>query len=281
MADETIPAISPGTQVVPAAETPTVDPVRTEIDSLAAQYGYDPATFAGCKDVDSARTAIKLAVETTAARTYGGNSNSQESAPINQPANRFSKPTAQSEPTIESFQPIDYKALGLEDDDAATKAIRAQEKQLQATHARVAAMEARYAEQQEAQQNQQVQVVRQQADEIISGFASPRYGTGQHRTGVQEMQANKLIEMAAVIRRNSGGTLPLRACLNQARLLDEGTTTAMQTVLPAKKPASSELSQGGAPALSEGIPKMKMTDVWSMDPEFRAKYNLPTLQKVE
>jgi hypothetical protein len=152
---------------------------------------------------------------------------------------------------------------------------------LQQLAARQAEMENRYQEQSQLSAAREEQMILAQAEEVISGFASTRYGTQQHRTPIQETQFNKLLEMAAVIRENSNHSLPLKACLNQARLLDEGTLTAMQTVLPPKKTADSVLSQGGSPALSAGVAKMKMTDVWSENPDFREKMGLPPRQQLK
>lgn len=264
------PVTEPVSAQPPAAQGESGDTVRAQIDALATSYGYNPSDFAGFKDADSATAAIKLAIESNVSRT------------VNLPADRFSKPAATQQETTQSaptYQPIDYKALGLEDDDAVTKVLRLRDKQLKETDDRIAAMEKRYAEQREEATAREERGLMQQADEIISGFASPRYGTASHRTRVQEMQVNKLIEMAGVIRQNSGHTLPMKACLNQARLLDEGTAAAVTSTLPPKKPANAELSQGGSPALSEGIKKMTMTEQWSTNPELRARAGLPPLAR--
>lgn len=268
MADETVvtPAPTEPTPVVANTIAPTDDTSRAEIDALAQSFGYDPTAFAGVKDIEAAKVAIKLAVETSASRSYIA------PEPVNLPANRFSQPTAQSEP--ESFKPIDYKSLGLDEDDAAAKVLRLQEAQLRATNEQVAAMKARLDEQQKQQKVQSEQVLMQQVDEVVSGFASPRYGTSTHRTNIQQAALDHLIGMAATIRRNSGGSLPIKACLNQARLLDEGTTTAMSTVLPEKKAANSVLTQGSAPSLGGGEKPMRMIDQWSQRPEIRAKLGL-------
>lgn len=257
------------TESTPATANSAEADVRGKIDALATEFGFDPNTFAEFTDYHAAQTAIRLAVE------MGVNRPTQPATfQTNLPADRFSKPTAQSEPSAESFKPIDYKALGLDDDDAAAKALRLQEERLRANDARLAAMEARYQEQQKAMQAQAEQQILQQADEVISAYASPRYGTSSHRTRIQQQNVDHLLGTAAIIRQNSGGQLPLRACLNQARLLDEGAANAMNTVLPPKKPAASELPQGGAPVLGDGIKKMTMTEQWSQNPEFRARLGL-------
>lgn len=275
MADDTVVTPAPTSAEAAPVAAPTADTIRSEIDSMAVEYGYSPTTFAGFKDVDSARAALKVAIETAASQRYGGQNMTAPTA--NLPADRFSKPAAQSEPTsqsLASYKPIDYKALGLDEDDAASKALKQQEQYLQQLATRQAAMESRYEEQSQLSAAREEQMILAQAEEVISGFASPKYGTMQHRTNIQQSNFNHLLENAAIIRENSGHTLPLKACLNQARALDEGTIAAMQTVLPAKKTADSVLSQGGAPALSQGVAKMKMTDVWSDNPEFREKLGL-------
>jgi hypothetical protein len=269
-------ALTPNVEQVAASDSGAEAAVRKEIDDLAHSFGYDPTNFSGFKDMETARAAVKLAVESNISRV---------AAPaVNLPADRFSKSAAQSEPTTQSvaaYQAIDYKALGLDDDDAAAKALRLQEKQLQANNARLEAMEAKLAKEQAFAAQREEHALRSQVNEIVSGYASPRYGTDAHRTRVQEMQVEKLIEMAGVIRQNSGHTLSLKACLNQARLLDEGTVNAANAVVPEKKPANSVLSQGGAPALGTGVQKMTMGEQWSQNPELRAKFGLEPVNQMK
>jgi hypothetical protein len=277
------------TTAVPATGVaPTVDP-RAQIDALATQYGFDPATLAGISDPAAAQAAIRFAVEQAAnlglsglpapqlgQNPYQSAGQFQQQAPY-QP--QYAPPVQQQQaPAAPAVVAIDLKALGLEEDDPAAKAIRVLENQI-ADGGTTAKQVAARLDQIEAQTRaQNVARVQAEAAQIVDTFASPKYGVGTHRTASQKLAVDRLYDLADAIAignyNNNRPIPPLGARLAQAKLIDDMGPSAMVPtpyVAPVNAPVLNTVApQTGPTPVIAANPNAK----WSTDPAIRAALNL-------
>lgn len=259
--------------VTPAA--PVVDP-RAEINTLASQYGFDPAQFAGFGDANTAREAIRLSLETAVSRAWQ-TANQPQQAPASQyswvnppPAAPAQAPPAA--PPAPAYTPIDYKALGLDADEPAAKAFAAQEARLAEMHKQQAAVQDQFTKLQAHLEGQQREQLRQQAETVVSGFASPVFGTSTHRTPVQQMAVEQLFNLADAIHM-ARPNLSIKERLEGAKLMMD-RQYAPQSAAPAQKVGLPQASPSSPPASPTG---MKFTETWSANPQMRAILGLPPM----
>jgi hypothetical protein len=260
---------------------PAVDP-RAEIDQLASDYGFDPGSLAGFTDPASAREAVRVWVDQTA---RGGLSTGY--APPQPPQYPGYPQTAPGTAAPVQVGPnyastaapsFDLKALGLEADDPAGKAIMVLESRLAKSEQIAQQVATQLNQFQEAGREQAKQALKQEAQTVVSSFQSPKYGTSTNRSASQEMAVQRLYDLAdaiAVGAYNRGGyqaVPPLRVRLAQARLLDDQQFGGPGMVQPAATPAppqTSALPSFSPPPAGAG-PQMKITDRWSDNPELLA-----------
>lgn len=246
---------------------PAVDP-RAEINTLATEFGFDPAQFAGFPDANAARAAVRLFAEQTAQQgmaAYG-----QSLAPAPQQPAVIPSPVM---PVAGDVKALDLKALGLEDDEPAAKAIRALEAQFAERNKQIGDIAQRFETMERTSAQTRQQQLHAEAATVVDGFKDARFGAGAQRTAAQKLSVGKLYDLAdaiAIGAVQSGQHIPtLSARLARARLLLDVDAIA-SAAPPAPAAAATALPQSG-PAAPPAVTKMQMTDKWSQNPELMAR----------
>lgn len=268
---------------------PSQPSAQEQVAALAAQYGYDPADFAGVPDVATAQATINFLINQSANAGYlYGQQQYQQPAPQPQPAYTPNYQQAQvpQPPQDQGVQPLDLKALGLNDEDPASKAIRGLEKLIGGLYTQTQSL---VKEQETARQRQAVQAQQEtarQIDAAIDELASPLYGTSKTRTIVQRVNLDRLNTIAANIVNGeiaAGRKMPtIQAVLRRAAAIDATgaygpALGAPNATAPAPAPLApvNPYAQPTRPTAPAPAPKsISLTERWVDNPEFRRQQGL-------
>lgn len=265
----------------PAAVAAPVDP-RTEINDLATSFGYSPESFSHFPDAATARAAIRWQAQQFMHAGAGADPHDQKpQQPAYQPQYPgVQAPIAPLAPAAPAAGIVDLKALGLEEDEPAAKAIRKLEEKIAAGGAPTAALIARLDAIESATKQENTTRRRAEADAIIDGFASPTYGVGARRTAYQQFAIKQLYDVADAIYLgavNSGRPAPsLQQRLLLAREVHDPASQVSQLATNAAAvvpgvPAVRAASPAPAPA-AVAVP---MNEKWSQNPHMQALLGLP------
>jgi len=226
-------------------QTPAVPDVTSQLATLATETGFTPEDLAGFTSVDAARAAIADYYRQQAASQFVADDTDATGAepPI-------AEPTAKKAPVAVPVSQLDLKALGLEDDEPAAKAIRALESSLAASQLEVKAV-AEVIKEIQAAETAREKFARQQreneAEQIVDGFQSVTYGVAGKRTAFQKQALQRLYNVAngiAIMAFNQGRPIPpAKERLELARKLDDPVFKS-QAAAPTSPPALPQKAVG-------------------------------------
>lgn len=277
------------TQPGDASQTtpPPVDP-RAEINTLSQQFGIN---LDGFTDVASAKAALRMLTEQSAAA--GMDELQSYAQPQYNPAYPMQNgtftytPPAQGQqyavqPQVPTPAPtaqvktIDLKALGLEEDDPAAKAIRSLESMLGQASQSVQAIEQRVTAYEQQQQDAARAQRNAEANAYLDSLQSPQFGVGRNQTWAQQQARQALFQESNAIlagdARLGRPISPIPQRLARTLLLRElqaggpAPAAAFGNNAPAPPaPALKTTSPAPTPAQPVGLHQQ-----WSQNPQMRA-----------
>jgi hypothetical protein len=236
----------------------------------------DPSQLAPFSDVASATAAVRLYAESLV--TQGMQAQAQ--IPDYPQTDSFSPPQPPSQrqrdehgrfvASAPKVDALDIKALGLDDDEPAAKAIRALEKNMQSLYQEVTSTRDEFSNLTKRQQEQQKAALEAEAESSIDSYKSPVYGVSKSRN-VAQMQAaqqlKNLVNAITIQDFTSGSMRPLAKRFELARQIMGVQQAPAQPAAPAPvPPAQAASSQGYKPTATKNM----WTSKWSDDPEIRA-----------
>lgn len=240
------------------AETPE-QPETDWTDALASQFGIQKSELEGFSNEEAARSAISQRIRQLADMHR---ESVERPTPTSQPAQPPAQPAEQ--PKLPS---VDLKALGLEEDDAAAKAIKALEQQFSSA---LENQQKQFAERFSSFEQQRQEMARAQTqaefDSVVDSWNSPKYGkTGQRsfaqRVAYQELQnmANQLVYAADATQ------APIPSPGERAstsRVLLDGTDATVRQQQEQQQQQVLNSRQPAPQAVQGGIENLKMTESW-------------------
>lgn len=268
------PSIVPATPVgQPAAPAPTPTP-QDQIRDLATQYGLPADQFSGFTDVDNAKAAARLYLDSVASRGYqGGGYLAEAPAPV-QPAAAPVQPAAAPAAIELDLDTTDPKVVA---------AFKAQQAQIAQLIQRTEAAENSQRAAQETQQREIQQQIWTRASNTIDKLASATYGVAGNRSVVQRAATEQLLRVADSLiagYRAQGGNVPtIETILQQAVFLHSGgaqTAAAPAPVVNAPSLVPQGYGYNGPtrpatnPFVAPAVPGQPRVVPLDQDPDFAA-----------